>query len=130
MNEAEGSDSAFVVQNPETTNNVNRWLIDSGATSHMTYNRSKKYTRLDTLQKVSLGDGHALEAVDVGEVEIYTKVNRNAPTPNTMYDALHVPAIKLNLFLVKSAAMKNIVSLDIHAVGLRTRKAKFAQLEQ
>ena len=79
VNEAEDSDSAFVVQNPETTNNVNMWLIDCGVKSHMTHDRSlfKKYTRLDTPQRVSLGDGHALEVVGVGEVEVYTKVHKS-----------------------------------------------------
>ena len=112
MNEAEDSDSAFVVQNPENTSDVNKWLIESGATSHMTHDRSlfKKYTRLDTPQKVSLGDRHALEVVGVGEVEVYTKVNRNTSKPNTMYDVLHVPAMKVNLFSVRSAAMKNVIS--------------------
>ena len=134
MNEAEGSDSAFVVQNPETTNNVNRWLSDSGPTSHMTYNRSlfEKYTRLNTPQKVSLGDEHTLEVVGVGEVEVYTKVTCNTSKPNTTYDVLRVHAMKVNLFSVKSAAIKNVISQfgHTHTVGLRKKEAKSVQLEQ
>ena len=127
VNEAEDSDSAFVVQNPENTSDVNRWLIDSGATSHMTHDRSlfKKYTRLDTPQKVSLGDGHALEVVGVGEVEVYTKVNRNTSKPNTMYDVLHVSAMKVNLFSVRSAAMKNVISQFGHTrCWLKNKRGK------
>ena len=77
----------------------------------MTYDRSifKDYTVFDSPQKVCLGDGHVLDAVGIGKVEITTLVSRNKPKPNTMYDVLHVPEMKANLFSVRAAAMKGVI---------------------
>ena len=109
----EPDNSAFVVSEPDNADGTkeSRWLIDSGATSHMTYNRKlfKEYTEFNTPQKVSLGDGHILEAMGTGKVEIETMVGRNTSKLNTMHDVLFVPDMKVNLFSVRAAASKNII---------------------
>lgn len=78
------------------------WLIDSGATSHMTHNKSlfKTYKAFNVPQKVSLGDGHILEVVGSGNVEIQTCTRGQQVKPNTMYKVLLVPELKANLFSV------------------------------
>ena len=48
------------------------WLIDSGATSHMTPHRSDlvEYKELKTGQKVSIADGKKLQVAEVGTVKL------------------------------------------------------------
>ena len=48
------------------------WLIDSGATCHMTPHRSAyiDFKKLDVAQKVSLGDGRTVQAIGKGAVKI------------------------------------------------------------
>lgn len=101
-------DSAFLVSSGEKDND---WLIDSGASSHMTHNKSlfKVYNTFETPQKVTLGDGHILEAVGSGNIEIFTLTRDKQVKPNTMYDVLHVPGLKANLFSVRSAAEKHLI---------------------
>ena len=48
------------------------WLIDSGASSHMTQNRALlvNYQELRKPEKVSLGDGRTVEAIGNGSIEL------------------------------------------------------------
>jgi len=66
----------------------------------MTHNKDlfQVYNTFEVPQKVTLGDGYVLEVVGSGNIE----------KPNTMYDVLHVPGLKANLFSVRSAAEKNV----------------------
>ena len=54
-----------------------RWLVDSGASSHMTQERKliTDYKEFDVPQKVSLGDGRTVDALGAGNVHvrIYSK---------------------------------------------------------
>jgi hypothetical protein len=88
-----------------------RWLIDSGASRHMTPNRSKfkTYSKFDKPQKVGLGDGHTIDALGVGNIPITVRISRRETKICTVYNVLHVPDLKVNLFSVKSAAEKNII---------------------
>ena len=47
-----------------------RWLIDSGATSHMTHSRELlvNYRELEKPERVSFGDGCIVEAIATGDV--------------------------------------------------------------
>ena len=49
-----------------------QWLIDSGATSHMTYSREllHRYCKFNEPQMVSLGDGRTVEAIGAGDIEL------------------------------------------------------------
>ena len=87
-----------------------RWLIDFGATSHMTHNRDlfKTNRTLEKPQKVNLGNGHFLEVVGIGNVEVFTQSGSKFK-PNTVCDVLHVPQMTANLFSVRSAADKSII---------------------
>ena len=51
------------------------WLIDSGASSHMTYQRGifADYHEFEQSEKVGLGDGRTVDAVGVGKVYIQVR---------------------------------------------------------
>ena len=63
----------------------------------------------DIFKKVGLGDGYTLDAVGMGKVEVVAWVSRNQSKLYTMHDVLYVPAMKVNLFSVRSAAEKNLI---------------------
>ena len=53
----------FVMSNANDNTKEKKWLIDSGATSHMTHNRDifTEYTKFEKPQNVCLDDGHIVE---------------------------------------------------------------------
>ena len=51
---------------------MDKWLVDSGASSHMTWEKDilTNYQEFDRAQKVSLGDGRTVDAVGTGDVHV------------------------------------------------------------
>lgn len=86
----------------------NKWLIDSGASSHMTPKREyfSTYRAFSTPEKVGLGDGRTVEAVGVGTVRVNMLFKVSNSKKAVMYDVLHVPKLACNLFSVRAAAKK------------------------
>ena len=64
---------------------MNKWLVDSGASSHMTREKDllTDYREFESPEKVGLGDGKAVEAVGVGiaRVMMMFKAISTAPCP-------------------------------------------------
>ena len=85
-----------------------KWLMDSGASSHMTPKREyfTKYRSFSTPEKVSLGDGRVVEAVGVGTFRLNMLFKVSNSKRAVMYDVLHVPKLACNLFSVRAAAKR------------------------
>ena len=51
---------------------MGKWLVDSGASSHMTWEKEllSDYREFEKPEKVVLGDGRTVEAVRVGNVNV------------------------------------------------------------
>ena len=100
-----GGESAFPACD-ETSDS--QWLIDSGASSHMTPRREyfNTYRSFSTPEKVSLGDGRVVEAVGVGNVRLNILFKVSNRKRATMYDVLHVPKLACNLFSVRAAVKR------------------------
>ena len=77
-----------------------RWIIDSGATSHMTHERDllMNYTSFSDPKEVMVGDGEHIEAEGKGWLFI-----RGDIKPRVVKDVLYVPKMPVNLFSVKAA---------------------------
>lgn len=88
-----------------------RWLIDSGASSHMTQNKEllAEYRNLDKPEKVSLGDGHTVEAVGIGNVHLNMLFEGSESKKSVMYQVLYVPKLACSLFSVRAAASRGNV---------------------
>ena len=85
---------------------IDLWIIDSGASNHMTYNKSS-LTNIQTLPYpilVSLPNGYKVKVTEYGDVHISSKMVLNK--------VLHVPSFKYNLISVQSlvSSMKCILS--------------------
>ena len=87
------------------------WIIDSGASRHMTFQKEllRDYREFKTPQSVGLGDGHTVEALGAGRVKITTEVRGGKKSPGWMTDVLYVPKLAGNLFSVRAAAQKRKV---------------------
>ena len=94
---------------------VDKRLVDSGASRHMTY-RGDYFTKCQAFsvpQRVSLGDGRVVEAVGVGTIRLNMFFKVSNAKRGTTYNVLHVPQLARNLFSVRAAAKKgNTVKFD------------------
>ena len=127
--EEKSSDSegegAFVASGDLTE--MGKWLVDSGASSHMTPQKEFliDYHEFDTPEKVGLGDGRIVEAVGVGNVRLNMLFKVSDSKRAVMYNVLYVPKLACNLFSVRAAAGKgNIVKFGRSRCWIRDRNGK------
>ena len=89
------------------------WIIDSGASRHMTFQRNMLYRfkKFNTPEFVGLGDGHTVEAIGTGDVKIVSQLPRNRKVIVWMTNVLYVPQLTGNLFSVRAATSNgNLIS--------------------
>ena len=81
--------------NPEVYRS-NRWVIDSRATGHMTWNRDliEGYELLESPESVRIVEGRKLDAVAYGSVRL-KMYQENGEIQTTLKRVLHVPAVKV-----------------------------------
>ena len=108
--DSEVSDSveAFTASVGSATTQMDKWLVDSGASSHMTWERNilTNYREFAEGQKVSLGDGRTVDAVGVGDVHVNMQFKMSQPRKCVFYQVLYVPGLACNLFSVRAAVTK------------------------
>ena len=117
------------------------WIIDSGASRHMTFQREilLDYKEFKSTQLVGLGDGYTVEALGTGCVKVINKISGRKDTTKYMRDVLYVPKLAGNLFSVRAAAQKELVLSFGHKycwirnkkrqlVGIGTTKGKLYRL--
>ena len=76
------------------------WIVDSGATCHIS-NTKELFEQLQPYhQKITLGDGHTLEAVGTGVVELKLKLPDGETKIGRLSDVLYVPTLSYNLLSV------------------------------
>ena len=103
------------------------WLIDSGATSHMTHSREllSQYHKFEVPEKVSLGDGRTVEALGTGDIQIDMTFQVSKQKRCVMRRVLHVPKLTNNLFSVRAAVSKgNTVRFGDEKCWIRDNKGK------
>lgn len=87
----------------------NKRLVDSGASEHMTFNRTLfltiSYNTLPNKRSVIISDGRKLDAVGEGQIVVQA-FNGQCYIKTTLNNVLHVPKLKINLFSVTSAVNK------------------------
>lgn len=85
-----------------------RWLLDSGATKHMTFQREllQDYVAFSKPQKVMLGNDSMVEAHGSGTVKLRLRLKNGKEFEIPMLEVLFVPGMAVNLFSVKSAAKR------------------------
>lgn len=85
------------------------WLIDSGASDHMTNRREWffEYQRFPDPVQIVIGNGEKVLALGRGNIHIETNVSEKW-SKGIMYNVLHAPGMKHNLFSVRASAKKGV----------------------
>jgi hypothetical protein len=79
-----------------------RWMMDSGATHHITPHRSDFKTYTPCNGTVRLGDKSTIDQVGVGSVVFKTSLG----TPITLSNVLHLPEVKMRFMSTHALAQK------------------------
>ena len=104
--EHQSPQDAMLISNALVAKSRNDWIVDSGATSHMCNNRSM-FTELSQpgpSDKVTLGDGSALDVTGVGTVVMDMLLNDGSRRGCALMKVLYVPELAYNLVSVLRAA--------------------------
>ena len=110
----------------------NKWLIDSGASSHMTNNKDLliDYKAMDETENVALGDGRVVKAHGYGNVYMKMKFDKRSSKKGVLYNVLYVPNLTSNLFSVRAAVTKgNTVKFGYRKCWIRMHAAFFVEQE-
>lgn len=113
-----GQKYAYNMVERATTKGANDWVVDSGASSHMTYLRRHltNYEDLEEPRIIILGDGKETLAVGKGELEF-----ESSDSEGVLTNVLFVPDLKENLFSVTKAMSKGI-SVDFSGNSVSVMK--------
>ena len=117
----EEKENAFSACNNLSKDN---WIVDSGATSHMTFQKEllTDFHEFHTPEKVGLGDGKIVEAIGVGNVHLIMQFKVSDQKQAVMYKVLYVPNLACNLFSVRAAAERgNTVKFGHSKCWIRKR---------
>lgn len=119
-NKANAAGSGQNYTNCITVSNVlSDWIIDSGATTHMTPSK-KFFTNYDRSHRsqVLVADGKSLRVIGRGEVKLNLITNKGVKV-FTLKNVLHVPGLKSNLFSIRQfTASGEAVVFDANKVYL------------
>ena len=118
------------------------WIVDSGATSHMSNDEAQfvELRQLSTSQKVTLGDGHTLEATAEGTVRLETLLPDGSTKECRLNNVLFVPKLSYSLLSVSKAALAGkvtkfdkvgceILNEEEKVIGFATRVGNLYHLE-
>ncbi len=125
----EEADSVFAASS-SSQSEIGKWLIDSGASSHMTNDQEvlTGYQKFEHPEKVGLGDGRTVDALGIGKVYVNVRCGVNSPcrvkrVPIT--NVLYVPELTRNLFSVRAATSNgNSVRFGESKCWIRNAKGK------
>ena len=104
-----------------------QWLIDSGASSHMTPDKKLliNYHQFEQVEVVSLGDGRIVEAIGVGTVYLNMIFKVSDSKRAVLTHVLHVPKLACNLFSVRAAVSRgNVVQFGMSRCWIRDGSRK------
>ena len=93
----------FCTVTSDTTMKENAWVIDSGASSHMTWDKQllEDYHVLSKEQTVKLGDGRSVKAIGTGTIRLRLIQPNGRVTTNVLSGVLYVPDLSCNLMSVR-----------------------------
>ena len=78
------------------------WIVDSGATCHICNSKElfEDFHPLSRPQKVTLGDGHTLEVIGTGVMEVKLKLLGEESKVGRLNEVFYVPTLAYNLLSV------------------------------
>lgn len=119
------SDAAFVLSDED--GRAGNWLVDSGASSHMTSSHEllHNYEDLEEPQNVRLGDGRIVKATGTGTVMLEMFFKDQKPISATLCNVLYVPDLASNLLSVRAVTLKGYkVEFDLKQCYIKSASGK------
>jgi len=103
--------------------NSGEWLIDSGASSHISHDDSHMIDFENSAdQEVVLGDGRATEIRGAGNINVLIPSSSNAYLPIKIKNVLHAPGLKVNLLSVARLTDSGLsVAFDTNSCTIKTK---------
>ena len=100
-----GEEGLVTIHALATTTSKGSWIVDSGATCHMSNNRDLfvNLRELQTPQEVTLGDGRTLEGTAEGTVKLETLLPDGTTKTCRLENVLLVPNLSYSLLSVSKA---------------------------
>jgi len=86
-----------------------KWYVDSGASDHMTIRREwfSNYETFEVKLPVRIGDGKYIMAIGKGNINVQANID-DKWVDSHLSNILHVPDLKVNLFLCGACLDKDI----------------------
>ena len=101
-----------------------KWIADSGATSHITYQKHllNNYQEFDKPEKVGLGDRGVVDAIGVRSVCLAMCFKVSDPKLAIMYKVHYVPKVTCNLLSVRATAQQEkLVKFGLSKCWIRNK---------
>jgi len=119
----EDHEQMFVVALSANDHTTYDWIVDSGATQHMTFEQEwfTTYKRISP-RKVFMGDDTILEAIGKGNIKTTMQVGGEL-THTTITQVLHVPKMKNNLISVSKLISKGL-KVEFDKDGCKVNNAR------
>ena len=113
-------DHLFVVGDGACNTSMHKWLIDSGATQHMTFHK-EAFDSYESIshRKVYLGDNGVVEAIGKGSMLVETCVD-NKVKRIRIHDVHHVLKLHTNLLLVSKLVARGL-NVHFNTMGCKVR---------
>lgn len=125
-----GEQFSFVMREGahKATNISANWLVDSGASSHMTNNKEFFTELKSTTQRIDLaGEGHTVPATGIGSGIIKCQLSDGSSTEVRLRDVLYVPQLDGGLLSVSKMRQYGFkVTFDEDGCTIRSRDGKIA----
>eukprot|EP00102_Acyrthosiphon_pisum_P021983 XP_016659193.1 PREDICTED: uncharacterized protein LOC107883527 [Acyrthosiphon pisum] len=117
--------NAFVSESKLNNTAADAWVLDSGASDHMSVYREwfSSYEPLNNAQQITIGDGTNLYTTGKGNINILSYVNGNW-NKNYLANVLHVPGLKFNLFSSRASLDKGLELTSDNKKCFLTRNGK------
>lgn len=113
-------DFAFATHGGGEKADMFTWIVDSGATQHMTSHRDAFHTYQSVVgKKIYMGDNGMVEALGIGEVHVEVQ-DKGQPKRITIREVLHVPKLHANLLSVSKLALGGL-KVQFNNVGCVVR---------
>ena len=118
--EEEEEEFAFATHGGGEKANMFTWIVDSGATQHMTSHRDAFHTyKPISGKKIYLGDNGMVEALGMGEILVEVQVEGKTKRIQ-IQEALHVPKLHANLLSVSKLSLGGL-KVHFNMVGCVVR---------
>ena len=106
--DGEDPDAFCFCTGPQKGVNAEEWVVDSGVTTHMTWDKGVfvTYAAMEDMPSVRLGDGRTVKAEGKGSVCLRIRDNKQAERKISLSRVLFVPDLSCNLFSVRDITDK------------------------